>query len=75
MKALRFSSFGDLAGQLHVEEVPTPVPGPDEVLVKVYAASLNPSDWKNVLGQYKKRSFRVYRDRTLRGSSPPATGK
>ncbi|HET6489598.1 MAG TPA: zinc-binding alcohol dehydrogenase family protein [Syntrophales bacterium] len=54
MKALRFSSFGDLAGQLHVEEVPTPVPGPAEVLVKVYAASLNPSDWKNVLGQYKK---------------------
>ncbi len=54
MKALRFSSFGDLAGQLHVEDVPTPVAGPDEVLVKVYAASLNPSDWKNVLGQYKK---------------------
>jgi NADPH:quinone reductase-like Zn-dependent oxidoreductase len=54
MKALRFSSFGDLAGQLHVEEVPTPVAGPDEVLVKVCAASLNPSDWKNVLGQYKK---------------------
>jgi len=54
MKALRFSSFGDLAGQLHVEEVPTPVPGPDEVLVKVYASSLNPSDWKNVMGQYKK---------------------
>jgi NADPH:quinone reductase len=54
MKALRFSSFGDLAGQLHVEEVPTPVYGADEVLVKVYAASLNPSDWKNVLGQYKK---------------------
>jgi NADPH2:quinone reductase len=54
MKALRFSSFGDLASQLHVEEVPTPVAGPDEVLVKVCAASLNPSDWKNVLGQYKK---------------------
>ncbi len=54
MKALRFSSFGDLAGQLHVEEVPTPVPGPEDVLVKVHAASLNPSDWKNVLGQYKK---------------------
>jgi NADPH:quinone reductase-like Zn-dependent oxidoreductase len=54
MKALRFGSFGDLAGQLHVEEVPTPVSGPNEVLVKVCAASLNPSDWKNVMGQYKK---------------------
>jgi NADPH:quinone reductase-like Zn-dependent oxidoreductase len=54
MKALRFSSFGDFTGHLRVEEVPTPVAGPDEVLVKVYAASLNPSDWKNVLGQYKK---------------------
>ena len=54
MKALRFSSFGDLTDRLHVEDLPTPVPGPDEVLVKVYAASLNPSDWKNVLGQYKK---------------------
>ncbi len=54
MKALRFSSFGDLAGHLHVEEVPMPVPGADEVLVKVYASSLNPSDWKNVTGQYKK---------------------
>ncbi|MGE5791027.1 MAG: quinone oxidoreductase family protein, partial [Syntrophaceae bacterium] len=54
MKALRFSSFGDFTGHLRVEEVPVPVAGPDEVLVKVYAASLNPSDWKNVLGQYKK---------------------
>lgn len=54
MKALRFSSFGDFTGHLRVEEVPVPVAGPDEVLVKVHAASLNPSDWKNVLGQYKK---------------------
>ncbi len=57
MKALRFSSFGDLAGQLRVEEVPNPAPGPGEVLVKVYASSLNPSDWKNVMGQYKKTTL------------------
>lgn len=57
MKALRFSSFGDLAGQLHVEEVPKPVAGPGEVLVKVYASSLNPSDWKNIAGQYKKTTL------------------
>jgi NADPH:quinone reductase-like Zn-dependent oxidoreductase len=35
---------------LKVEEVPTPEPGPDEVLVAVKAASINPSDVKNVAG-------------------------
>ncbi|HEX3942242.1 MAG TPA: zinc-binding alcohol dehydrogenase family protein [Acidobacteriaceae bacterium] len=49
MKALRFSTFGDLSN-LRVEEIPTPSPGPGEVLVRVHAASLNPSDVKNVLG-------------------------
>ncbi len=75
MKALRFSNFGDLAVQLHVEDMPTPVAGPGEVLVKVYAASLNPSDWKNVLGQYKKTVLPGSRDRTLRASSSPVTGR
>lgn len=51
MKALRFSSFGNLSG-LRVEDLPTPVPGPGEVLVKVQAASVNPSDVKNVLGKF-----------------------
>ena len=60
MKALRFNSFGDLAGALHVEEVPTPVAGPDEVLVKVYAASLNPSDWKNVLRAIQENGSSAY---------------
>lgn len=49
MKALRFNSFGDVAAVLHIEELPTPVPAPDEVLVEVHAASINPSDVKNVL--------------------------
>ncbi len=53
MKALRFSSFGDLS-VLHVEELPTPVPGPDEVLVQVHAAAINPSDAKNVQGKMKQ---------------------
>jgi len=53
MKALRFSSFGDVS-VLHVEELPTPVPGPDEVLVQVHAASINPSDVKNVQGKMKQ---------------------
>jgi len=50
MKALRFSSFGDVS-ILHVEELPTPVPRADEVLVQVRAASINPSDVKNVQGK------------------------
>ncbi len=53
MKALRFSTFGDVS-VLHVEELPTPVPGPGEVLVQVHAASINPSDAKNVQGKMKQ---------------------
>ncbi len=53
MKALRFSNFGDLS-LLHVEELPVPVPGPDEVLIQVHAASINPSDAKNVQGKMKQ---------------------
>lgn len=43
MKALRFDRFGEVEAVLHVEELPTPVPGPDEVMVEVHAASINPS--------------------------------
>ena len=56
MKALRFSSFGDVS-VLHIEELPTPVPGPDEVLVQVHAASINPSDVKNVQGKMQSTTL------------------
>src|SRR5947209_606951 len=48
MRALRFAQFG--LENLQVEEVPKPQPGPGEVLVKVMAASINPSDVKSVQG-------------------------
>ncbi|MGC5704032.1 zinc-binding alcohol dehydrogenase family protein [Pseudomonas sp. NFXW11] len=51
MKALQFSATGDLAA-LQVVEVPTPVPDADQVLVRIKAAGLNPSDVKNVLGRF-----------------------
>ena len=35
---------------LQLEEVPTPVPGPDGVLVRVDASSLNPLDWHLLTG-------------------------
>jgi NADPH:quinone reductase-like Zn-dependent oxidoreductase len=51
MKALRFDHTGDLAA-LRVAEVATPRPGPGEILVKIRAAGVNPSDIKNVLGRF-----------------------
>src|SRR5215469_11639133 len=51
MKALRFSQFGSFAQALRIEDLPQPEPQEDEVLVKVAAASINPSDTKNVLGK------------------------
>jgi len=42
-------------GQLAVERVPIPKPGPDEVLIKLDAAALNPADWKiSKLGLFVK---------------------
>ena len=40
-----------LSGQSQVAELPRPVPKAGEVLVKVLAAAINPSDAKNVLGK------------------------
>jgi len=43
MKAIRYHEHGD-ADVLTVDDVPTPEPGPDEVLVRIHAASVNPID-------------------------------
>ncbi|MGA7355210.1 MAG: NADP-dependent oxidoreductase [Candidatus Cybelea sp.] len=45
MKAVRAHGYGD-AGVLSFEDAPLPSPGEGEVLVRVYAASVNPADWK-----------------------------
>ena len=50
MKALRFEKFGGL-DVLEVAELPRPVPQAGEVLVAIRAASINPSDVKNVAGK------------------------
>ena len=51
MKALQFDKTGDLSS-LRFVDVPTPMPGADDVLVEIKAAGLNPSDVKNVLGRF-----------------------
>jgi NADPH:quinone reductase-like Zn-dependent oxidoreductase len=52
MRALRFSSFGP-PSVLRIDEVTMPEPGDGEVLVRVKAAAINPSDYKNVSGHFK----------------------
>ncbi|HEY1922663.1 MAG TPA: zinc-binding alcohol dehydrogenase family protein [Tepidisphaeraceae bacterium] len=49
MLAVVIQQFGN-PSQLKVKEVPTPEPGNNEVLVEIKAASINPSDIKNVAG-------------------------
>jgi len=43
MRAVGFTHFGD-PSVLHIVTVPKPVPGPGQVLVKVAAATVNPTD-------------------------------
>jgi NADPH:quinone reductase len=50
MQALRFHEFGGF-DRLKIETLPDPQPGGDELVVRIRAASLNPSDAKNVLGR------------------------
>lgn len=45
MKAIRMHRYGGPEVLRH-EELPRPSPGPDEVLVRVHAAGVNPLDWK-----------------------------
>jgi NADPH2:quinone reductase len=51
MKALRFERFGSVREVLRLEDVPDPKPGAGEIVVRIAAASINPSDTKNILGK------------------------
>ena len=49
MKAVVYSEYGG-PEVLQLTDVQTPTPGPNELLVKVHAAALNPVDWHFVRG-------------------------
>jgi NADPH:quinone reductase-like Zn-dependent oxidoreductase len=50
MKAAVFKCYGG-NDVVELKDMPVPVPGPAEVVVKVHAASVNPVDWKVRYGQ------------------------
>ncbi len=52
MRAVQFHTYGG-PEQLIVERVPRPEPQAGEVLVRVYAAGVNPIDWKVRKGLFK----------------------
>ena len=54
MKAVRFEKYGGV-DVLSVEEVPTPAPGPGQVLVQVKAAGINPGEAKVRDGLLRER--------------------
>jgi NADPH2:quinone reductase len=50
MKACLYRNTGAAADVLRVEEVDRPEPGPGEVLVRVHASGINPTDYKSRSG-------------------------
>jgi NADPH2:quinone reductase len=46
VKAALYRSTGKASDVLHVEEIEQPEPGPGEVLVRVHASGVNPTDYK-----------------------------
>jgi len=78
MKALRFNRFGDLS-VLRIQELPTPQIGNDEVLLRIHAASINPSDVKNVQGHMEGTTLPRTPGRDFAGvvvnGPPELTGK
>jgi NADPH2:quinone reductase len=56
MKAVRMTSHGT-PDVLTVDDVPTPVPSAGEALIRIEAASINPSDVKNVQGMLEQTTL------------------
>lgn len=54
MKALLMTGYGPIADNLRIRDVPPPRVGDGDVLIDVYAASINPIDFKMVQGKLRR---------------------
>jgi NADPH:quinone reductase-like Zn-dependent oxidoreductase len=52
MKAIRIHQYGGLEVVIY-EDAPVPEIGPDDVLIKVCGAAVNPADWRTRNGQFQ----------------------
>src|SRR5262245_38398616 len=56
MRAFVLDGYGAVADHVRLADIADPVPGPDDVLIEIHAASLNPIDFKIVHGDLKRVS-------------------
>jgi len=56
MRAFVLDGYGAIADHVRLAELADPVPGPDEILIDIHAASLNPIDFKIAHGDLKRVS-------------------
>ena len=73
MKAILVEKFGG-PDVLQYRDVPDPTPGPGEVVVDVFAASINAADWKMRLGEYGRTKLPVIPGRDFSGVVAVAAG-
>jgi NADPH2:quinone reductase len=73
MKAIRVHEFGD-PHVMRLEEVPDPKPGPGQVVVRVYAAGVNPVETYIRAGLYSREAPLPYTPGTDAGGVVEAVG-
>jgi alcohol dehydrogenase len=56
MRAFLLDGYGAIADHVRLADVADPVPGADDVLIEIHAASLNPIDFKIARGDLKRVS-------------------
>jgi alcohol dehydrogenase len=56
MRAFVLDGYGAIADHVRLADIAEPVPGPEDVLIEIYSASLNPIDFKLIRGDLKRVS-------------------